>query len=137
MDKTKPNEALSGRPIGKKIVAKMKRHRRGKVIDIKDWIDGRTTAEELHKEIVAQKELASLDPAFAAYVYPQIQVSVMSEQLTALKEMAIWRYRLQGRRSVHAGRTADESADQVLLHVLGALRCVRRSGRRDYRHYNS
>ena len=88
MDKTKPNEALSGRPIGKKIVAKMKRHRRGKVIDIKDWIDGRTTAEELHKEIVAQKELASLDPAFAAYVYPQIQVSVMSEQLTALKEMA-------------------------------------------------
>ena len=55
MDKTKPNEALSSRPIGKKIVAKMKRHRRGKVIDIKDWIDGRTTAEELHKEIVAQK----------------------------------------------------------------------------------
>jgi hypothetical protein len=80
MDKTKPNEALGGRPIGKKIVAKMKRHRQGKVVDIKDWVDGRTTAEELHKEIMAQKELGSLDPAFAAYVYPQIQVSVMSEQ---------------------------------------------------------
>ncbi len=89
MDKTKPDQALSGgRPIAKKIVAKMKRHRRGKVVDIKNWIDGRATAEELHKEISAQKELAALDPAFAAYVYPQIQVSLMSEQLTELKEMA-------------------------------------------------
>ena len=53
-------------------------------------IDGRSTAEELHKEVTAQKELVSVDPAFAAYVYAQIQVSVMSEQLTALKEMPPW-----------------------------------------------
>src|SRR5215472_3421947 len=88
MDKTKTDEALSGRPIAKKIVAKMKRHSRGKVVDIKNWVDGRATAEEMRKEIMAQKELATLDPAFAAYVYPQIQVSLMSEQLTALKEMS-------------------------------------------------
>ena len=57
-------------------------------MDIKSWIDGRATAEEMHKEITAQEELATLNPAFAAYVYPQIQVSLMSEQLTGLKEMA-------------------------------------------------
>lgn len=88
MDKTKRDETLSGRPIAKKIVAKMKRHSRGKVVDIKSWVEGRATAEEMRREITAQKELAMLDPAFAAYVYPQIQVSLMSEQLTELKEMA-------------------------------------------------
>lgn len=88
MDKTKTDETLSGRPIAKKIVAKMKRHSRGKVVDIENWIDGRATAEQMRKEIMAQKELSTLDPSFAAYVYPQIQVSLMSEQLTALREMA-------------------------------------------------
>jgi hypothetical protein len=80
--------ALNGRPIAGKIVAKMTRRLRNKVINIGDVVDGRATAEELHQEIRAKKELAGLDPAFAAYVYPQIQVSVMSEQLTGLKEMA-------------------------------------------------
>ena len=45
-------------------------------------------AEELQKTVVSQKELAGFHPAHAAYVYAQNQVSVMSEQLTALKEMA-------------------------------------------------
>ena len=40
------------------------------------------------KTVVTQKELADLHPAHAVYVYAQNQVSVMSEQLTALKEMA-------------------------------------------------
>jgi hypothetical protein len=88
MDKTKPDEALSGRPIANKIVAKMKRHRGGKVVDIKNVIDGRAKAEELQKAVVIPKELAGFDPAHAAYAYTQNQVSVMSEQLTALKEMA-------------------------------------------------
>ena len=34
MDKTKPNEALSGRPIAKKIVAKMMLHWQRKVVNI-------------------------------------------------------------------------------------------------------
>jgi hypothetical protein len=88
MDKTKPDEALSGRPIAKKIVSKMKRHGRGKVVDIKNVIDGHAMAEELQKTVVSQNELASFDPAHAVYVYTQNQVSVMSEQLTTLKEMA-------------------------------------------------
>jgi hypothetical protein len=45
-------------------------------------------AEELQKTVVSQKELAGFHPSHASYVYAQNQVSVMSEQLTGLKEMA-------------------------------------------------
>src|ERR1035441_7887485 len=88
MDKTKPHEALSGRPIAKKVLAKMKLHWQRKVVDIKYVIHGRAMADDLQKTVVSQKELAGFDPAHAAYVYTQNQVSVMAEQFTALKEMA-------------------------------------------------
>jgi hypothetical protein len=88
MDKTKPDQTLSGRPIAKRIVAKMKLHWQRKVVNIKNVIAGYTMAEELQKTVVSQKELEGFHPAHAAYVYAQNQVSVMSEQLTALKEMA-------------------------------------------------
>ena len=88
MDKTKPDEALSRRPIAKRTVAKMKLHWQRKVVNIKNVIAGRAMAEELQKTVVSQKELEGFHPAHAAYVYTQNQVSVMSEQLTALKEMA-------------------------------------------------
>jgi len=88
MDKTKPAQPLSGRPIAKRIVAKMKLHRQRKVVNIKNVIAGQALAEELQKTAVSQKELEGFHPAHAAYVYAQNQVSVMSEQLTALKEMA-------------------------------------------------
>ena len=88
MDKTKPDEALSRRPIAKRIVAKMKLHWQRKVVNIKNVIAGHAMAEELQKTVVSQKELEGFHPAHAAYVYAQNQVSVMSEQLTALKEMA-------------------------------------------------
>ena len=88
MDKTKPHEALSGRPIAKKVLAKMKLHWQRKVVDIKNVIHGRAMADDLQKTVVSQKDLAGFDPAHAAYVYAHNQVSVMSEQLTALKEMA-------------------------------------------------
>jgi len=86
MDKTK--QALSGRPIAKKIVAKMKLHWQRKVVNIKNVIAGHAMAEELQKTAVSPKELEGFNPAHAAYVWAQNQVSVMSEQLTALKEMA-------------------------------------------------
>jgi hypothetical protein len=88
MDKKKRYQALSARPIAGKVVAKMKRSMRAKVVNIKNVLDGRATAEELHRTVVTQEELAGIDLAHAAYVYTQNQVSVMSEQLTALKEMA-------------------------------------------------
>jgi hypothetical protein len=138
MDKTKPNAALSGRHIAKEIVAKMKRHRRGKAAGIKDLVDGGATAEELYKEITAQQEMAGLDPAFAAYMVPQIQgVNHGGTDQGVEGDGAIRGYGLPSRRSVYAGRTADESADQFLLLMLGAFRCVRGSGQRNYRHYNS
>src|ERR1051326_4764861 len=87
MDKTK-HQALSGKPIAKKIVAKMKLHWQRKVVNIKNVIAGHAMAEELQETVVSQKELAGFHPAHAAYVYAQNQVSVMSEQLTGLKEMA-------------------------------------------------
>jgi hypothetical protein len=88
MDKTKPDQALSGEPIAKKIVAEMRLHWQRKVVNIKNVIAGHAMAEELQKTVVSQKELEGFHPAHAAYVYAQNQVSVMSEQLTALKEMA-------------------------------------------------
>jgi hypothetical protein len=49
MDKTKPHETLSGTPIAKRVVAKLRRHQRGKVVDIKNVIDGYAMAEGLQK----------------------------------------------------------------------------------------
>jgi hypothetical protein len=85
MDKTKLDEALSRGPIAKRIVAKMKLHWQRKVVNV---IAGHAMAEELQKTVVSQKELEGFHRAHAAYVYAQNQVSIMSEQLTALKEMA-------------------------------------------------
>ena len=47
MDKTKPDQTVSGRPIAKKIVAKMKLHWQRKVVNIKNVIAGHAMAEEL------------------------------------------------------------------------------------------
>jgi hypothetical protein len=41
-----------------------------------------------YRQVVTEQQLAGCHPAYAAYVYAQNQVSVMSEQLTGLKEMA-------------------------------------------------
>ncbi len=79
---------LSGTPIAEKLVAKMKRQVRGKVTNLKHVIAGRALAEELQRTVVTAKGLAGYHPAHAAYVYAQNQVSVMSEQLTALDDMA-------------------------------------------------
>ncbi len=87
MDKTKPDQAMSGRPIAERILAKMKLHWQRKVVNIKNVIAGHRMAEELQKTVVSQRDLAGFHPAHAAYVYTQNQASVMSEQLTALKEM--------------------------------------------------
>ncbi len=84
----KTHQALNDKPIARKLLAKMKMQWQRKVVNIKHVITGRAMVEELLKTVVSQKELAGFDPAHAAYVYTQNQVSVMSEQLTALKEMA-------------------------------------------------
>ena len=89
-DKTKPRprETFSATPIAKRVVANMRRHERGKVVDIRKFCQRVRDAEALQKTVVSQKEIAALDLAHAAYVYIQNHVSVMSERFAALKEIA-------------------------------------------------
>ena len=86
--RTTATSAESGHPIAENLVALMKKKTGGKVIALKEVMAGRATAEELQKTVVSRERLARLHPAHAAYVYIQNQVSVMSEQLTVLDEMA-------------------------------------------------
>jgi hypothetical protein len=85
--KRRHNHEVSGNPIGEKLVARMKREMGGKVVNLKHVLAGRAAAEELQKTVVTKERLGGFHPAHAAYVYTQNQVSVMSEQLTALDEM--------------------------------------------------
>lgn len=88
MDKMKPRLPSSAKPIAEKIVAKVKQSTRRKVINIGNVVRGRAMADDLQKTIASRQDLAQLDPAHAAYVFAQNQVSVLSQQLTALKWMA-------------------------------------------------
>ena len=88
MGKENHGEALSGGPIARKLLAEMKRGGRGKVVNLNDVIAGRTAAQERQSTVATGEGLAGFHPAHAAYVYAQNQVSVLSEQLTALAEMA-------------------------------------------------
>jgi len=74
--------------IADKLVAMLKREAGRRVVNIKNFIAGRAIADELQKTVVTKEALADFHPAHAAYVYAQNQVSVMSEQLTALDVMA-------------------------------------------------
>lgn len=65
----------------------MKQFLGSKVIDLNAFAAGRAHAEDLQKTVASREELAGFHPAHAAYVYAQNQVSVMSEQLTALPEL--------------------------------------------------
>ena len=69
MDKTKPDDAVSGRPIAKRILAKMRLDWQRKVVNIKNVIAGHAMAEELLKTVMSQKELEGFHPAHAACVY--------------------------------------------------------------------
>jgi hypothetical protein len=86
-DKAAAARAKRGHPIADKLVKKMHQYVRGKVVDLNAVITGRKNAEELQKTVATREDLADFHPAHAVYVYAQNQVSVMSEQLTALKEM--------------------------------------------------
>jgi hypothetical protein len=80
-------ERAKRRPIADKLVKKMNRYARGKVVDLQAVMIGRKNAEELQRTVATREELADLHAAHAIYVYAQNQISVMYEQLSALKEM--------------------------------------------------
>lgn len=74
-------------PIADKLLRMMKRYSRDKVVDLAAVVSGRNYADELERTIVSPEALAKFHSAHAAYVYAQNVVSVLSEQLTGLKEM--------------------------------------------------
>ena len=80
-------KAKLGHPIADELVKEMERFARRKVVDLNAVITGAKTADELQKTVATREDLGDLNPAHAIYVYAQNQVSVMSEQLTALKQM--------------------------------------------------
>ena len=88
MGNKKHSETLSCKPVAGKLVAQMKRRLQDKVVNLGDVITGRAAAEELQGTVATTEDLAALHPSHAAYVYSQNQVSVISEQLTALNELA-------------------------------------------------
>jgi hypothetical protein len=132
MDKKKHHEALSRKPISQKLVAGLQRHRVSKAVSLADVINSSAAAEELQRGMAGG--LTGFHPAHAAYVYTQNQVSVMSEHLTALKKVAPFAEVISKAEELYIPSAPPiEPAHDFLLHLLGLLRCLRRSGERDNR----
>ncbi len=85
--KAKITPARRRHPIADKLLRKMKRYDREKVVDLDAVRIGKKHAEDLQKTVATREDLAKHHPAHALYVYAQNQTSVMSEQLTMLKEL--------------------------------------------------
>jgi len=83
-----PARSTGSHPLAKALVSKMKAYVGSKLVNLEEVVAGRSAARELQKTVATRKDLAGFHPAHAIYVYAQNQVSVMSEQLTALDEMA-------------------------------------------------
>jgi hypothetical protein len=67
---------------------------------------------------VTEEQLAGCRPAYAAYVYAQNQVSVMSEQLTGLKEMAPFAHIVSEAEDLYMpSAPPNEPAHDLLLHL--------------------
>lgn len=73
--------------VSSKLLLSFRKIRNEQTINIKDWRQGKTTAEELQQTVVSDKELAKLDPAHAIYVYAQNQLSVFVEQIAVMPEL--------------------------------------------------
>lgn len=82
-----PSEAPC-QPIADKLLALLRRQRDRKVVDLRVRLAARVAAEGLLKTIVTEKDLAEMHSVHAIYVWIQNHVSVLSEQLTGLAEMA-------------------------------------------------
>lgn len=73
--------------ISANLVRKLKGAKRAKLVNLASVLAGRSRAADLQTQVATADELAGRQPAHAAYVYAQNQVSVLSEQLTELREM--------------------------------------------------
>ena len=74
-------------PIASKLVSAVRHALRARVLDLAAYRQGMADAADLQKTVATQKELAALHPAHALYAYAQNQVSILSEQITSLREV--------------------------------------------------
>jgi hypothetical protein len=75
-------------PIAAKLKKMIDRYRKRKVIDLRAVAKANSDAEDLQRSIVKREDLTDYHPAHALYVYAENQMSVIAEQLSALKELA-------------------------------------------------
>jgi hypothetical protein len=74
-------------PITRRVIEALRRQMRMKVVDLAAFRAGQEYAEALQKSVTPKEQLAKSDPAHAAYIYAQNQMSIMAEQLLQLPEM--------------------------------------------------
>ena len=74
--------------IAQKVISGIRKTRGRKVVDLSQFQDARLNAENLDKTVITEKEMAALDPVHAVYSYAQNKMSVFSEQLGELPELA-------------------------------------------------
>jgi hypothetical protein len=77
---------MSESPIARRVLEGMRRHVRSKLVDLAAIRAGNAHAQALQQSVVTPKKLKGSHPAFALYAHVQNQMSVMAEQLLALKE---------------------------------------------------
>jgi hypothetical protein len=77
---------MNSKPIARKLIAKLQNSGRGKFANLAKTVNSGASPDQLRRGAI--DGLADYHPAHAAYIYTQNQLSVMSEQLTALKELA-------------------------------------------------
>lgn len=75
-------------PIARKFLKRLREFRGRRDHDLAAVITGGRRARALQKTVAGEKRLAGFHPAHAIYVYAQNQVSVLSEQVTELPELA-------------------------------------------------
>lgn len=73
-------------PVAKKVVRAIAAAQKARVVDLRAFREGTARAAELQTTVASRDDLADYHPAHAAYICVQNQVSVLSEQLTALPE---------------------------------------------------
>ncbi len=74
-------------PITRRVIEALRRQMRMKVVDLAAFRSGQEYAEALQKSVTPKEQLAKSDPAHAAYLYAQNQMSLMAVQLLQLPEM--------------------------------------------------
>jgi hypothetical protein len=74
--------------IAQQLLKSVSKLRKQKVVDFAAFSAGKRHAEALQANVISAKRLAELHPLHARYVAVQNQVSVMSEQLIMLPQLA-------------------------------------------------